>query len=549
LEKFRRLHIKNEMLFANMLANLFGVFFVSVVLFKAEEPISDQIWQNWLPDLIDSLFTPFAFFFVIGTTLIWERPIRAYLDASIQGRPVSGELASRARQRLLNEPFFCIAMDMGMWLMAATIYPLLHWAYGSSPQEVQRAFFNSLSVGLITITIAFFLLEHVLQKRLAPFFFPDGGLYTVPRTIRIRIRTRLSALLLACNLIPMASVVLVMQRAAESRQPPEVVLEQLQSSIYTYALVFITVGIFLSGLVSRNLSIPFREIITTLRDIRNGRFDKRVRVTSNDEIGYTGDVINEMTEGLRERERLRQSLVLAKEVQQNLMPASDPQLPGLDISGTSLYCEETGGDYFDYLYDPGMIEGSIGIVVGDVSDHGIPSALLMTTARAFLRQRASRSGSLEQIVADVNRQISRDVMESGRFMTLFFCHIDPGRRDLRWVNAGHDPAVVYAPGSDLFTELGGGGVVLGLEGRSSYREQSRAIAAGDIIAIGTDGIWEARNQGGEMFGKDRFREVLRAHAESSAGELLKNVIEALEAFRGPASLADDVTLVVVKVLS
>jgi sigma-B regulation protein RsbU (phosphoserine phosphatase) len=549
LKKFRRLHIKNEMLFANLLANLFGVFFVSVVLFKAEEPGADQIWQNWLPDLIDTLFTPFAFCFVIGMTLMWERPIRAHLDASILGRSVSNELTSRARQRLLNEPFFCIALDMGMWLMAATIYPLIHWVYGSSPQEIQRAFFNSLSVGLITITIAFFLLEHVLQKRLAPFFFPDGGLYTVPRTIRIRIRTRLSALLLACNLIPMASVALVMQRAAGSSRPPQIVLEQLESSIYTYALVFVTVGIFLSGLVSRNLSIPFREIITTLRDIRNGRFDKRVRVTSNDEIGYTGDVINEMTEGLRERERLRQSLVLAKEVQQNLMPTSDPRLPGLDIAGTSLYCEETGGDYYDYLYDPGMIEGGIGIVVGDVSDHGIPSALLMTTARAFLKQRASRSGSLEQIAADVNRQISRDVMESGRFMTLFFCCIDPARRELRWVNAGHDPAMVYTPGSDLFSELGGGGVVLGLGEQSSYREQTRAIAAGDIIAIGTDGIWEARNRRGQMFGKERFREILRAQAESSADDLLKKVIEALGAFRGPAPLEDDVTLVIVKVLT
>jgi sigma-B regulation protein RsbU (phosphoserine phosphatase) len=548
LKRLRLFHIKNEMLGANMMANLIGVLFVTVALSKAEEPVSEQIWQNWLPDLLDTLFTPFAFLFVIAAMLIWERPIRAYLNAMFRREPVSNELVSKARRRLLNEPFFCIAMDMGMWLMAAALYPLLHWAYGSSAQEIQRAFFNSLSVGLISITIAFFMLEHVLQKRLAPFFFPDGGLYTVPRTIRIRIRTRLFALLFACNLIPLASLLLVMQRAANSSKAPGVVLEQLQSSVYTYALMFIAIGVWLTGLVSRNLSIPFREIISTLRDIRSGRFNKKVRVTSNDEIGYTGDVINEMTEGLRERERLRHSLVLAKEVQQNLMPSSNPIADGLDIAGTSLYCEETGGDYFDYIDAPGMIGGSIGIVVGDVSDHGIPSALLMTTARAFLRQRASRAGSLDAIVADVNRQITRDVVESGRFMTLFFSQIDRRRLTVRWVNAGHDPVLVFNPRSIAFSELGSSGVVLGLDEHSRYREHTRAVGIGEIIAIGTDGIWEARNEDGEMFGKERFRHAIRTHAESSAADILKTVIGDLESFRGAEPLADDVTLVIVKVL-
>ena len=96
-------------------------------------------------------------------------------------------------------------------------------------------------------------------------------------------------------------------------------------------------------LVSRNLALPFGEIIQTFRGVRNGRFDKKVQVTTNDEIGYTGDVINEMTEGLIEREKMQQSLNLAREVQQNLLPKRNLKVNGFDIAGKSIYCDETGG--------------------------------------------------------------------------------------------------------------------------------------------------------------------------------------------------------------
>jgi len=136
-------------------------------------------------------------------------------------------------------------------------------------------------------------------------------------------------------------------------------------------------------------------------------------------------------------------LDLAMDVQQHLLPRRDPAVEGLDIAGKSIYCEETGGDYFDYLEVGKNGQGKIKVVVGDVSDHGIPSALLMTTARAFLRQRAASPGKLNQIVADVNRQIAPDVEESGQFMTLFICEIDSRNGIIRWVNAGHDPALIF----------------------------------------------------------------------------------------------------------
>jgi sigma-B regulation protein RsbU (phosphoserine phosphatase) len=406
---------------------------------------------------------------------------------------------------------------------------------------------NALSSGIITVTVAFFLLEHILQKKLAPHFFPQGGLTTIPRTLRIRIRTRLVALLFACNLIPLVSIMRVVHRITTTQQDLSVTIQQLRSAIYTDAIIFLGVGVFLTILLARNLSIPFKEIVQTLKWVRNGRFDKKVQVTTNDEIGYTGDVINEMTEGLKERERLQQSLDIAMEVQQNLLPGQDPEIEGLDIAGTSIYCEETGGDYYDYLMTAENGQKKICVVVGDVADHGIPSALLMTTARAFLRQRTSRSGELDQVVTDVNLQLTRDVEDSGRFMTLFICEIDRNNNIIHWVNAGHDPAMIYDRDSGEFEELTGNALPLGVSEMTAYQKFDKRVKPDQIIMMGTDGIWEAQGPQGDMFGKERYKDIIRDYAGRPAKDIIQAVIEEVDRFCHPLEKTDDLTLVVSKI--
>jgi sigma-B regulation protein RsbU (phosphoserine phosphatase) len=183
-----------------------------------------------------------------------------------------------------------------------------------------------------------------------------------------------------------------------------------------------------------------------------------------------------------------------------------------------------------------------------VSDHGLPSALLMTTARAFIRESAHRGGSASSIVGGVNRQLTRDVQASGRFMTLFYAEIDPPAKSIRWVRAGHDPGMLYDPGSDRFEELAGqGGLPLGVFEEAVYEEYHRALAPGQVIAIGTDGIWEARNGQGMMFGKPMLQKVIREHADRTSAEIVQQALEALKKFLFPLDIQDDATLVVVKV--
>ena len=251
----------------------------------------------------------------------------------------------------------------------------------------------------------------------------------------------------------------------------------------------------------------------------------------------------------REHRKVRQSLSLAMEVQQNLLPSSNPTVRGLEIAGKSVYCDETGGDYFDFLKPADEGNGVVSIVVGDVSDHGIPSALLMATARAFVRQRSSRPGSIAEIIADTNRQLARDVQDSGRFMTLFYAEIDRQDQRMRWLNAGHEPAFVYDPGSDSFTELpGNGNLPLGILDESTYTQAQMAIAPGQILVIATDGIREASNRYGEFFGKEAFYRVIRQNAAASATDLLEAVFNAVDLFQYGNRVEDDMTMVVVKVV-
>ena len=547
MTRWKLFHLKNEMLAANFLANFIGAILVQALIFRAETPLADSLFENRLVYWFDAAFTPFAFIFVTATTLIYERSIRQYLNARSNQIPVPQGLEYKARQRLLNEPFVLIALDFCMWFLAAILYPVAFLLTGADQIDAQRSLVLNISTGIITVTVAFFLLEHVLQKRLTPHFFPDGGLHKIPRTLRIRIRTRLTALLVACNLIPLFSILQVIDRISANNDDPATAMELTRSAVFINGLVFSGVAIILTILVGRNLTLPFGEIIQSLRSVRNGDFDKKIQVTTNDEIGYTGDVINEMTEGLKERDRMRQSLGLAMDVQQHLLPRRNPTVQGLDIAGKSIYCEETGGDYFDYLKAGKNGQRKIKIVVGDVSDHGIPSALLMTTARAFLRQRASRPGRLNQIVADVNRQISRDVEDSGQFMTLFLCEVDRPNKIIRWVNAGHDPAMVYNGNDGKFDELAGHALPLGVTEKAAYQEFQRRILPGQIIMIGTDGIWESQNSRGEMFGKSRFKDLIRDHAHEPAEHILNAVIAGLDDFTRPLEKEDDVTLVVIKV--
>jgi sigma-B regulation protein RsbU (phosphoserine phosphatase) len=174
--------------------------------------------------------------------------------------------------------------------------------------------------------------------------------------------------------------------------------------------------------------------------------------------------------------------------------------------------------------------------------------LLMASARAFLRQRISLPGTLGQMISDVNYQLTKDVAEYHNFMTLFYLRIDCEHKTLEWVRAGHDPAIFYKPKTKSFEELNGQDIPLGVEASWTYKENKKTgLSAGQIIVLATDGVWEAQNTSGEMFGKDRVHDLVWANATLGAKGILNILLDRLSRFAKGKKFEDDVTLVVIKI--
>jgi len=244
----------------------------------------------------------------------------------------------------------------------------------------------------------------------------------------------------------------------------------------------------------------------------------------------------------------KKSLALAGEIQKSLLPQKSPKIPGLDVAGKNITCDEIGGDYFDFLGDLECQDNHFDVVVGDVTGHGVDAALLMTSARAFLRMRASQCGGISQIVTEMNRHLTLDIIDTGRFMTMFYMSIDVENKYLSWVRAGHDPAIIYDPNVDQFEELKGTGLALGVDKNYIFEENIKTgLSQGQIIAIGTDGIWETFNMDGEMFGKQRFREIIRKNAHMGSNDILNAIYSDIDTFSKGLKKEDDITLVIVKI--
>jgi sigma-B regulation protein RsbU (phosphoserine phosphatase) len=312
--------------------------------------------------------------------------------------------------------------------------------------------------------------------------------------------------------------------------------------------LFILLILLLIRLVTGRTVSAIKDVSNAAESIAQGDYSTFLSVRTQDEVGHLMQNFNSMVSQLQERMKLKEALGLAMEVQQSLLPRKAPEITGFDIAGKSLYCDETGGDYYDFIGLSDVDTEHIGIAVGDVAGHGIAPALLMTSVRAFLRSRVlMHPEDLAGTITDVNRLLCIDTAETGNFMTLFFLLLDPGNGEVRWVRAGHEPAVVYDPSTDSFSELYGDGIALGVDETYAFQENKQKLwSDSQIVLIGTDGIWESENPQGEEFGKERLREIIRSHEHQSSQEIVHAITAALANHRQTAPQQDDVTMVVIK---
>ncbi len=350
---------------------------------------------------------------------------------------------------------------------------------------------------------------------------------------------------LAVVLAAPREIVVADARRAEARVLDAV--SHLLEHMGWFLLAAVVVVTAVSLPVSRTIVRPVRELATAARQLATGDFSVRVAARGKDELGELGRSFNDMAPQLLERVKLKNDMALAMEVQQNLLPGRPPSIKGLDVSALSLYCDETGGDYFDFLefsQDNGTISD---IVIGDVTGHGVSAALFMATGRALLRGRAVNNPGPGALLTEVNTLLCQDTQLTGRFITLFFLRLDLAAREILWCRAGHDPGLLYDPATDTFDQLMGAGIPLGAFTDWTYEEKRRPwFQPGQVLVLYTDGIHEARGKSDAMYGKERMEEIVRREAAGPASAIVNALVADLREFKAGAHLEDDVTLVVIK---
>jgi sigma-B regulation protein RsbU (phosphoserine phosphatase) len=544
-----------ELYIRNVGANLLGFFIIALLnLFTPLEFFKIQraflAAGGWVVILS---FYPLVI--CIGVTLqyVVQQPIAEIINRMRRGLEIEAALEEKARRRILNLPVIIGLVNLAMWIGLTALLGIFFMIFRHAPLRIGFfVVFRGFMVGYISAIISFYLVEAYSRRRLVRLLFPEGRLAAIPGTVRFSILRRIRMLYGVGTLAPMLILVGTLAFILWEMDASGISAAEFGRGFFIFSIVlgviFVFVGARLNDLSGKSIIQPISDMMVLVRRVREGHFKHKVRVVSNDELGVLGDGFNEMIDGLIERDNIRQSLYLAQEVQQTLLPRENPKVDGLDIAATIVYCDETGGDYYDFLGANETHSGRFSVVIGDVSGHGIPSALMMATGRAFIRQRSILPGNFSDIVSDVNRQMTRDFAESSGFMTLFYLSIDPANRNLCWVRAGHDPAIFYDPQTDQFDELRGAGMALGVDADGRYEEfHKTGLQEGQIIVLGSDGLWEARNPRGQMFGKEPVRQIIRRNPRALARETLATSFNAFNVFLGDRAPEDDVTLVVIKI--
>jgi sigma-B regulation protein RsbU (phosphoserine phosphatase) len=250
-----------------------------------------------------------------------------------------------------------------------------------------------------------------------------------------------------------------------------------------------------------------------------------------------------LSKELREKRRIEEELRIAREVQLSLLPAEAPKIDALDLHGINIPSYKIGGDYFDFIP---IVDGHLGIAVADVAGKGVPASLIMASFRAVLRAEIRNNYAIRTILAKVNR-VLKETLRDDQFVSAFYGVLDLARRRFTYSNAGHHPAIVFrADGKRRY--LKSGGLVLGIFDGVGYNEQFIDLVPGDLLLLYTDGLVEAENPSGEMYGRGRLERFVAANADMNAHALCDAIYADMSRFTRAPRPADDTTIVIAKIL-
>lgn len=326
----------------------------------------------------------------------------------------------------------------------------------------------------------------------------------------------------------------------------------LRDLTFSVLLLFVfIIGIlgFIALKINRTIRLALQTIILGMRRIGEGNLDYKIELKSRDEYYWLATSINDMTSDIKsymedrvEKEKLKGEVHTAYNIQRSILPEYDPDQYGLEIMSYIKPAEEVGGDFYDYVFQD---ENRIGLVIGDVSGHGIPAGLLMAMAKSCIHNQAQHSTDVINVMNAMNKMVF-DTVQRRLFMTFLYAIIDRSSKKLVYSNAGHHFPYLLRKNGDLIS-LEYPSYPLGVRKDGNYKKQSVDLKKGDIIIFYSDGIIEQTNKNMDLFGFTGFEDTIKSQVGSSAKEMLRNILLKLDDFAEDTPRVDDVTLIVMKI--
>ena len=244
-----------------------------------------------------------------------------------------------------------------------------------------------------------------------------------------------------------------------------------------------------------------------------------------------------------ELRQLQSELELSQVIQRGLLPQHVPSIEGMNLAAFNRPAQIVGGDYFDFV---DFKDGKHGLVMADVSGHGVSAGMFMSSLQTAFHTLVPELDSPLDVLERINRLYIQTI-NFATFVTIFFGKYDPQTRTLSYANAGHSSAYLHRVATDREIWLRPTGPAIGLTEGFTIRREEIQLEPGDILLLYTDGITEATNHQGILWGEDKLAEIIRQNADSSAGQLIQKIVVALKDYTNGSPLDDDVTLVISKV--
>ena len=335
--------------------------------------------------------------------------------------------------------------------------------------------------------------------------------------------------------------------------PPNVFL----GALVVLAVLFLIIqgsALVMGALLARSITYAVHELFRGTEKIQQGDFTHRIRIDSGDQLGELAGSYNRMSSSIehllhvqREKQRLDDELRIARDIQKSLLPAAPPTIAGLGIADLCEPARQVGGDYYDFFE---LGPGRLGVMVADVSGKGTSAALYMAELKGLMLALSRKEESPRLLLIDANRLLAAH-LDNRSFITMTYAVVDLNTRTLTCARAGHTPLIVVSNGcSEVVTPSG---MVLGLRlpGAAErfeevLEEHTRPLAPGDVIVLYTDGITEAMNENGDLFGDEALARVVQGQQAHDAAEIRERVVREVRAFVGAAEPHDDMTMIVLK---